>query len=85
MISNKVLMDILQQRSCGCIIINGLQRHIAWTGTGPVDVEIWFYNPSQMSKPIVSFVFTTEDICTLIRNLPVVKEGFDCRLGFSRW
>lgn len=85
MISNAELYQLLEQRSCGCIIINGMLRNIAWSGTGTNDIEIWFYNPSQMSKPIVSYFFTTEELCLLIRNQPVVRPGFHCKLGFTRW
>lgn len=85
MISGKELYSLLEQRSCGCIIINGMLRNIAWPGIGPNDIEIWFYNPAQMSKPIVSYIFTLDEIGLLIRNKPVVRPGFDCRLGFTRW
>lgn len=85
MISNAELYQLLEQRSCGCVIVNGMLRNIAWAGVGPNDIEVWFHNPAQMSKPIVSFVFTTAELCLLIRNEPVARPGFHCKLGFTRW
>lgn len=85
MISNAELIELLQHRCCGAVEINGFQRQIAWAGTGLNDVEIWFFNPARLSTPIVSFVFTTEEICRLIKNKYVTNNRFSAQLAFNRW
>lgn len=85
MISNAELYQLLEQRSCGCIIVNSIIRQIAWSAVGPNDVEIWMYNPAQMSLSITSYVLSTEELCLLIRNEPVRSKGHFFKLGFTRW
>lgn len=85
MISTAELMELLQTRSCGAIEVNGIQRQLAWSAVGPEDVEVWFFNPSRLSTNIISFVFTKEEICLLIRNKYVKNNYFSAQLAFSRW
>lgn len=85
MIESADLQKILESKSNGSLIINNVRRNIAWAATQPHQIEIWVYNPSQMSLLIVSYVFTIDEICKLINNQLVQNNLFTARIGYRNW